>query len=150
MTERISKFWNWSSNWPITLKTRKGSFAKFKYCGIPAGHFRARLFPRSFWPLHCVARRVWGPDYMANQIWTGYSTPLLGTNAPWQHVTFWYSRIPLQNNHTSSFLLNTRGWCNRALPIPSPHSPLHPSSLPLLTNLPASWGPVQLNAVALS
>jgi len=51
-------FENWSSAWPIALKIWKRKFAEFERPGIPARHFRARLFPRPF-----LAGWVWGPDY---------------------------------------------------------------------------------------
>ena len=51
------KFENWNSTWPIALKIWKRKFAEFRDRGIPARHFRARLFPRPF-----LAGWVWGPD----------------------------------------------------------------------------------------
>ena len=48
-------FENQSSTWPIALIWKR-KFAKWN-CGIPARHFRARLFPRPF-----LTGWVWDPD----------------------------------------------------------------------------------------
>ena len=90
---------------------------------------------------------------MANQVGTEYSALHLCANAPWQHATFWYSRVPLQNNHVSFLLVNTRGWCNRALPIPSPTPCILPSTAAnkltsVLRSCTAKWGcPVVAEAI---
>lgn len=84
-----------------------------------------------------------------------YTTLHLCANAPWQHATFWYSRVPLQNNHVSFLLLNNRGWCKRTGPYPSP--PPLPASFPntaankltsVLRSCTAKWGcPVVAEAI---
>ena len=88
-------FENWSSTWP---KCVEGLKTKFKYHGIPARDFRARLFPK---PLPHTARRVWGPDYIWGRAaccprdttkiidwWTDWcisSSPFCSLS-PWQEV----------------------------------------------------------------
>ena len=53
-------FENWSSTCPIALKIWRRKFAEFRDRGIPARHFRIRLFPRLF-----LVGWVWGPDYVS-------------------------------------------------------------------------------------
>ena len=56
-------FENWSSALPITFRSERGSLLNSRDRGIPARHFRARLFPRPF-----LTGWVWGPDYGLSQV----------------------------------------------------------------------------------